>query len=416
MPGVTLCLAALEITLLHSLWQGAAIALGVWSLGTRAQPQARYAIARAGLLLLPLAAATTFGLALGDLGTVSASGGQGGLVSHMAPWIDSAWLAGCLVLLMRAAFGLWGLSRLAAQAAQAPAWLDALFQATASYMGVSGVRLRLLAEGTGPFTVGLWRAVIYMPVSAVTALAPDQIEAVLAHEFEHIRRHDFAWNLVQTLIEAVFFYHPAVWWLGARMRDDRELCCDDAAVAVCRQELTYASALLALEERRRAASLALALNGHRLSLLSRIRRLVEPEAKASTGHPVFKAFGAAIAVTGACLVALGWPPVQLGAMPLKTAHPQVVLIAAAPARPATPAAKRPVASSPQGVAEYPLPQWRQALAREDAARNSLIVQHPVPEWQRSEDRQDAARNALVIQHPVTPEQAAADYQATRHPA
>ena len=395
MPGVTLYLAALEITLLHSLWQGAAIAFCVWSLGARSRAQARYAMAMVGLLIMPVAAAATFWLTLGSLATGTVQGADGRLVPSLAPWIDSAWLLGNLAFLARSALGFWGLSRLNARAIEPPAWLDDLFRLTAAKMGINGVRLRLLAEGTGPFTVGVLRAVIYMPVSAVTALTPDQIEAVLAHEFEHIRRHDFAWNLVQVVVEAAFFYHPAVWWLSARLRDERELCCDDAAVAVCRRAVTYASALLALEERRRNLSLAVALNGHGPSLLSRVRRLLAPEVPdAPTLSAVFKGLAAACVVAGALAFLAGAPQAARSvASPLPNLRPAPTAMAADPPPRVKPAAHRnrpiPVQSVPDTVA------------------------HVVSEQQQARDRENARRNGLIVQHPVTPEQAAADAEAAR---
>ena len=74
-----------------------------------------------------------------------------------------------------------------------------------------------------------------------------QVEAILAHELAHVRRHDYLVNLMQTLAETLLFYHPAVWWLSARIRDEREHCCDDVAVAVCGDPVGYAAALAELE-------------------------------------------------------------------------------------------------------------------------------------------------------------------------
>jgi hypothetical protein len=96
------------------------------------------------------------------------------------------------------------------------------------------------------------------------ALSPEQLEAVLAHELAHVRRADYFWNLIQTMVETLLFFHPAVWWLGRRLRQQRELCCDDVAVESCADPLVYATALLRLEERRsQRLNLAMALDGHR---------------------------------------------------------------------------------------------------------------------------------------------------------
>jgi hypothetical protein len=98
------------------------------------------------------------------------------------------------------------------------------------------------------------------------------LEALLAHELAHIRRYDYLVNLFQTSIETLFFYHPAVWWVSAQVRQEREHCCDDLAVAACGDVLTYARALTALEELRGAPQLAVAASGG--SLLVRIQRLL----------------------------------------------------------------------------------------------------------------------------------------------
>ncbi len=125
--------------------------------------------------------------------------------------------------------------------------------------------------------MGIVRSLIILPASALMALTPHQLEAVLVHELEHVRRADYFWNLIQTTVETLFFFHPAVWWLGARLRQQRELCCDDAAVQACADPLIYATALLRLEERRnQQLGLAMALDGHRSSsgLRARISRVL----------------------------------------------------------------------------------------------------------------------------------------------
>src|SRR5204862_5255018 len=121
---------------------------------------------------------------------------------------------------------------------------------------------------------------IVLPIAALAALNPDQVEAILAHELAHIRRHDYAVNVLQTIAETLLFYHPAVWWLSNRIRVEREHCCDDIAVAVCGDPIGYARALADLETWRTlrlgsgqpAESMALAATGG--SLVERVRRIL----------------------------------------------------------------------------------------------------------------------------------------------
>ena len=113
-------------------------------------------------------------------------------------------------------------------------------------------RVRLL-ESTlvdVPTVIGWIKPVILLPASALSGLKPHQLEAILAHELAHIRRHDYLVNLLQTLVETLLFYHPAVWWLSRRIRAERENCCDDLAVSLCGDPYTYAQALADLEELR----------------------------------------------------------------------------------------------------------------------------------------------------------------------
>ena len=129
-----------------------------------------------------------------------------------------------------------------------------------------------------PMVIGWLRPVILMPASAFTGLSPQQLEAIIAHELAHIRRHDYLINLLQAVVETLLFYHPAVWWVSRRIRQEREHCCDDLAVAVCGDSLTYARALLEMEQLRATGpQLAMAANGG--LLMNRIQRLVGAQPK-----------------------------------------------------------------------------------------------------------------------------------------
>src|SRR5213075_1924050 len=101
-----------------------------------------------------------------------------------------------------------------------------------------------------PTVIGWLRPVILIPLSAISGLSAEQLEALLAHELAHIRRYDYLVNLLQTSIETLLFYHPVVWWVSRRVRDEREHCCDDLAVAACGDAHFYATALLGMERLR----------------------------------------------------------------------------------------------------------------------------------------------------------------------
>ena len=105
------------------------------------------------------------------------------------------------------------------------------------------VRVIVASIADGPATVGWLRPVILIPPAVVMGITPAQLDALLAHEIAHIRRHDYLINMLQMAVETVFFYHPAIWWASKRIRIEREICCDEAAVAASGDPYGYAEAL-----------------------------------------------------------------------------------------------------------------------------------------------------------------------------
>ena len=131
-----------------------------------------------------------------------------------------------------------------------------------------------------PTVVGWLRPVILLPASALTGLSSEQLEAILAHELAHIRRHDYLVNILQTVVDILGFYHPAVWWVSHKIRAERENCCDDLAVSISGDRVCYAGALTSMEEIRSQRDLAVAATGGNLS--RRICRLVSKDSTEKT--------------------------------------------------------------------------------------------------------------------------------------
>lgn len=272
---------ALGWTLIHFCWQAGAIAL-LYKLADLAmakeRTQARYVLALAALLGM-------LGASIGTLAyeetmyrqsaTLSATGIPGAkpslqiiprplavidmpaapretaklLASDVMPYLDFFWLVGVLCLSARTIGGWWLIRRLRHSALQkAPHTLRIGLDRIRLQMGIPRfVDLRISNRIAGPLTVGVIRPLILLPITALTSLSPEQLEVVLAHELAHIRRADYFWNILQTMIETLFFFHPAVWWISHRLREQRELCCDDIAVETCHDPAVYATALLRLE-------------------------------------------------------------------------------------------------------------------------------------------------------------------------
>ena len=333
---------ALGLMLVHFCWQGALIAGVVRLVGVAApgmKPGTRYNIHLLALIAMAVTAIATFsweGIRLAghetvpadvlSFGTAATAAAKGLAFKDILPWLDTVWAFGVIALSARMMGGLWLIHRLKADAVTVPESIAARFEAALRAMGLRHVRLRMHPGIDGPFVVGVFRSVVYLPVSAIVALSPDQLDAVLAHELEHVRRADFAWNLLQTAIETLFFYHPAVWWLGKTLRDQRELACDDAAVTMCRDPLTYATALLELEERRPARklapgltpSLAMALGGKDGSLLARVRRVLGDAPRGDRARPALMAAPLIVAM----LAALAVPVAQVSAHSADTSKKQ----------------------------------------------------------------------------------------------
>ena len=153
-----------------------------------------------------------------------------------------------------------------------------------------------------PIVLGHLKPVVVLPAAVLTGLSASQIEAILAHELAHVRRHDYLVNLAQTVVETLLFYHPAVWWVSRQVRDAREHCCDDLAVAVCDSRKTYVHALLGMEELRleelRTPAGLLALGATDGPLLARARRLLlQPERGAASPRLAASAIALAVVAT-----------------------------------------------------------------------------------------------------------------------
>ena len=289
----------LSWTLLHFLWQGAALAALLWLLMTTLRDaRVRYAVSVIVLLLMVSAPAVTYvelsfsntsetetsGSWLANSGskllatTLPPSPGPSpGSEAGVAAWVVEAWLIGIVALSLRSAGGLLLLGRLRRRSARPmEASLRSTCLALQRRLGLQRViEFCESREINAPAVIGWFRPVVLLPIAAIAGLSQQQLEAVIAHELAHIKRLDAFVNAFQIFVETVLFYHPAVWWVSHRIRIEREHCCDDVAVAVCGDRLIYARALTAMEGLRMSPRLALAANS--TSLSRRIRRLLGME-------------------------------------------------------------------------------------------------------------------------------------------
>jgi uncharacterized protein (TIGR03435 family) len=154
-----------------------------------------------------------------------------------------------------------------------PEWQQILNRLKTRIQIARPVKLLVSSLIQGPVVIGWLRPVVLIPVSALAGVPCEHLEALLAHELAHIRRHDYLINILQSIAEATLFYHPGVWWISRHIRMERENCCDDVAVSVTGDPLVYVLALSGLESRR-SARLAPALAASGGSLKHRIGRLL----------------------------------------------------------------------------------------------------------------------------------------------
>ena len=292
-PGVL----RLGSTLLHFLWQGVAIA-AVYAAArrraARSSPNLRYLLGCTALAAMAAAPLLTWSVLSSPAAGVGAASpaslsplASGAVHSLPAPfparlpaataapflcWVVAAWLAGAAVLWVRLIGGWILAARLRSRmVCPAPAaWQQTLNRLKVRMRVSVPVRLLVSSLVQAPAVVGWIRPLVLAPVGALAGMPPEQMEALLLHELAHIRRCDYLVNMLQCAVEALLFYHPAVWWVSSHMRAERELCCDDAAVAASGDAVAYARALAELALFR--PRVAMAANGG--SLAQRIGRLL----------------------------------------------------------------------------------------------------------------------------------------------
>jgi len=202
------------------------------------------------------------------------------------PFIVAIWIAGMLIFAIRMAGGVIYIRhiRTTSQSIGSP-YTDVLSTFQKKLKFKKAVRMASSAWVKVPMVVGHLKPYILFPIGAMNQLSPQELEAILAHELAHIQRFDYLQNMIQSVIEIVFYYHPAIWWISAVIRSERENTCDDIAVKLCGSSMTYAKALVQLEtiHHHRSPVLAVPLFKSKAQLLMRIKRILnQPNNKSNT--------------------------------------------------------------------------------------------------------------------------------------
>jgi bla regulator protein BlaR1 len=302
--------AALCNTLVHSLWQGLVLAALTGSIiifTRKASAATRYNLLIAALVLFAVGVSVTFVTEFKQANVATAIPAttmqQLPLNMVFTPILDdvntpivttsfSDWLFSYLnnnhntiVLIwfliicaksIQLGFGLWGVNRLKTRQVSAASmfWNDRINQLANSLAIQQTIRLLESGLTKVPMVIGNLKPVILMPIGLLTALTTAEVEAILVHELAHIKRRDYLVNLLQSLMEIVFFFNPAVLWISQLIKAERENCCDDLALAQSSDKASYVRALLSCEEYQQSVpAYAMAFPGGKGSLFDRVKRI-----------------------------------------------------------------------------------------------------------------------------------------------
>jgi beta-lactamase regulating signal transducer with metallopeptidase domain len=441
---------ALAWALLHFLWQGTALAaIAALAMALCRRSSTRYMLAVSALVAMlaaPLATilflersgaatplqsaplATIWQAAVDRAASsrlplrgspVLVSATPGNSSSDDLPLLVEAWLIGVALFSLRTAGGCLFLER--ARRKQSAALSPRVLAACQSLQRRLGLdRMIRYAEChwlQAPAVIGWFRPVVLLPVTTLTGLSEDQLEAVIAHELAHIKRLDPFVNVFQIAVETVLFYHPAVWWLNQRIRAEREHCCDEMAVSLCGNPVEYARALTLMEEWRSAPVLVMAAN--RGPLAERILRVLGVKS-ISAGMRGIGLTGSLLCLTaalvaGSALLGIAHPGLAMSARQAAFFHP---LPQAAPKSAPAPVAKPSAPRSPnEAPSEAPAPSTAssyidamKAAGLTDLSVDMLValkIQGVTPEYVRGIREQglhpDASGLIAMKVQSVTPE-------------
>jgi beta-lactamase regulating signal transducer with metallopeptidase domain len=199
----------------------------------------------------------------------------------------AVWALAAGVALARVAVGLWQVwtirrSCTEVDLSQLENEIRELFQ---QYSAGRVVRLAVSEQVKVPAAIGFWKPAIMLPAWTLRELTPNELKPILIHELTHLKRRDDWTNLLQKTVRAIFFFHPAVWWIDARLSLEREMACDDTVLAITGNPRAYASCLIELLEKscaRQGWTMAQAAvhRAHELSL--RIAKILDAKRPVTT--------------------------------------------------------------------------------------------------------------------------------------
>lgn len=264
-------LTSLALTLLHFLWQGVLVAIVLKSallIFNNNKPQLRYALSALAMLVNLLLPIITFIIVyrteVTSVNTLASSLALNEFILELKqpdalftyreltetlplllPYLSILWLGTITLLASKLLIEITTVNRLPQQGTVAPSdKLQARFDELAKQIQLRITpRLLISLKVDVPMAIGWLKPVVLLPANMITGLNSEQLEMLILHELAHIRRHDYLVNFLQTLVEILLFFHPAVLWVSKQMRNEREYCSDDIAVQHCGNAIAYAHTL-----------------------------------------------------------------------------------------------------------------------------------------------------------------------------
>lgn len=240
--------------ILNSLPEGLLIALFGWAmlrLLPRQNSGTRFAVwfvALLGVAGLPFIGDVRTGYSLLPAGTARP---VLTLPGHVGVLVFLGWLLVTCAAMVHLAIGLWQLRQLRRSCVAVDAAdLHPSVRKTVAELGSSrSVTVATSERVNVPAAIGFFKPVIVIPAWALQELPPEDLNIILLHEFAHLRRWDDWTNLLQKMVRAAFFFHPAVWWIESRLSLEREMACDDQVLAATANPRGYAECLIGLLEK-----------------------------------------------------------------------------------------------------------------------------------------------------------------------
>jgi beta-lactamase regulating signal transducer with metallopeptidase domain len=296
-------------TVFHAIWQGAIIGLVFYFLLTAQcfkSSKARFNAAWATLFMQLLSSVTTFfyiqstfqnnldssvNQAVSIQNNIYLSGTESisqqtsllekllNLPNQYIDWISWIWLIGVSLMSLRLLGGfsyLFWLNKVSHS--PLPIEMNLFLEQKRKEAGLKRIIGKLSSHIQSPMVFGHFKPILLFPVALLSKLTPEQVEAVIIHELAHVKRNDYILNIFQIFIEIIFYFHPVTWWLTSIIKREREHICDDeAAGKELNQKLSYAKALLIIQENDAISSISsLAFAKKPSEMYLRIKRILEP--------------------------------------------------------------------------------------------------------------------------------------------